>query len=526
MRQILRADYDQIHLLPPSVEDWVGADHPARFVREFVEALDLRAMGLDTLKRDEGGTSYEPALLLSVWLYGYLRRVRSTRALERACREEMGFVWLSGNHRPDHNALWRFWNRHREGIRALFTQSVKVAVELKLVGLVVQALDGTKIMAACSGRGGFDQAHLEKLLARLDQQLNACEADIARTGEDIASGLPAELQRTQKLRTAVQDALQRVREGSAKHVHPQDRQAARMGCDGRNRFAYNAQAMVDTQAQVIVAEDVSADPVDHGLLNPMLQRADAVRAAAGVSATPATLADGGYAGGAQLQRASAAGHDVLTPMPSASSPKRDHPYHAMHFHYDAQRKVVTCPTGRELPLQRMRQRRGQPVEVYRSAKTCEGCAVRAQCTRDRHGRTIDIGPGHAQLVALRERWQYEGTKEYYGLRAPTVEPVFAQVKQQMGFRRWTLRGLAKTKVQWSMICTAWNLQVIYRQWRQDRGNGGAMTPAGGPDPRPHAPSARLRGAKGSAAMPRIAAWIYSLIQTMPRAFSLRVVAVS
>lgn len=67
MRQILRADYDQIHLLPASVEDWVGAEHPARFVREFVEALDLKALGLDNLKRDEGGISYEPALLLSVW---------------------------------------------------------------------------------------------------------------------------------------------------------------------------------------------------------------------------------------------------------------------------------------------------------------------------------------------------------------------------------------------------------------------------------------------------------------------------
>lgn len=487
MRQILRADFEQIHLLPPSVEDWVSADHPARFVREFVEALDLRELGLDQMNREQGGVSYEPSLLLSVWLYGYMRRVRSTRALERACREEMGFVWLSGNHRPDHNALWRFWNAHREGVRKLFTQSVKVAVDLQLVGMVVQALDGTKITAACSGRGGFDQAHLEKLLARLDAQIDQREAEIARAGEQHSSALPKPLQHQRRLRDSVKAALQRVRAGEAKHVHPGDPQAARMSCDGRNRFAYNAQAMVDTQKQVIVAEEVSNAPADHGLLQPMVAKAATVREQVGSEQTPAIIADGGYASGEQLQAVAQTGHDVLTPLPSAMSPQRDHPYHASHFHYDAQTKTVTCPQGRQLPLQRMRTRRGHPVEVYRSAAVCKDCPVRAQCTTDRHGRTIDIGPGHAQLVALRKRWQRPGTTEYYGLRAPTVEPVFAQIKQQMGFRRWTVRGLTKVQTQWSILCTTWNLQKIYQQWRKDRGENGPKTTNPDRGPRPTGP---------------------------------------
>ena len=483
MRQILSADYDQIHLLPPSVEDWVGAEHPARFVREFVGALDLKGLGLDTLKRDEGGPSYEPALLLSVWLYGYLRRVRSTRALERACCEEMGFVWLSGNHRPDHNALWRFWHTHRAGLRALFRQSVQVAFELKLLGLVVQALDGTKIMAACSGRGGFDQAHLEKLLARLDEEVAEREAEIARTGDATTTGLPAELHRTSALREQVKDALRRVRSGEAKHVHPQEPDAARMGCEGRNRFAYNAQAVVDTKAQVIVATQLSNAPTDHALLNPMIEQAKRVRTQLGIAAAPATLADGGYAGGDQLAAATAAGHDVLTPLPSAMKPAADHPYHASHFRHDPERQVVVCPQDRELPLQRVREKRGRQIEVYRRAKVCRDCPVRAQCTSDRHGRTIDIAPGHTALMALRRRWEQPGIADYYELRAATVEPVFAQVKQQMGFRRWTVRGLEKVGTQWSLLCTTWNLQVIYRNWRGRRGGTAPIGPQRGPGPR-------------------------------------------
>ncbi|HWA27306.1 MAG TPA: IS1182 family transposase [Lacunisphaera sp.] len=483
MRQILAADYDQIHLLPPCVEDWVGPEHPARFVREFVAALDLKALGLDTLKREEGGLSYEPALLLSVWLYGYLRRVRSTRAVERACREEMGFVWLSGNHRPDHNALWRFWDAHREGLRTLFRQSVKVAFQLDLLGLAVQALDGTKIMAACRGRGGCDEKDLAELLAQLDTELTEREAEIARAGAAAsAAGLPVGLHRAQTLRTKVRDALDRVRSGQTKHAHPLEPDAARMECDGRNRFGYNAQALVDAKAQVIVAAALTNAPTDTAQLTPLLAQATALRAEIGAQAQPATVADGGYASGAQLAAAAEAGHEVLTPLPSASKDD-SHPYHSAHFRHDPQRRIVVCPQGRELPLLRVREHRGHQIEVYRSAKVCKDCPVRSLCTTSRHGRSIDLGPGHAHLEALRARWKKPGTAEYYELRAATVEPVFAQVKQQMGFRRWTVRGLEKAGIQWAMLCTTWNLQVIYRRWR------GPNSSPSGPVPPQNAPRA-------------------------------------
>jgi transposase len=479
MRRILRADYEQMLLLPPSLEEWIGPEHPARFVREFVAALDLKGLGLDTLEREEGGTAYEPALLVSAWLYGYLRKVRSTRALESACREEMGFVWLTGNQRPDHNALWRFWKEHRDGLRALFTQSVRVAMEMQLVGLAVQALDGTKIAAACSGRGGYDRKHLEKLLSRLDAEITEREQAIERAAEQLDDSLPEHLQKAKQLREQVRAALSRVSAGETKHAHPLEPQAARMPCDGRNRFGYNAQAVVDAQAQVVVAAEVVNAANDQGQLAPMLEQARANCAAP--SATPTTLADGGYATAAQLEAARANGHDVLAALPASWRDTSD-AYHAAHFRHDAQRQIVTCPQGRELPLQRVRLKDGRRVEVYRSAAVCRGCPVRAQCTSDRHGRSIDIAPGQAALAALHERWQHAATHELYGLRAPTVEPVFAQIKQRMGLRRWSVRGLPNVRVQWSLACTSWNLQVIYRHWRRDRGGPAEGTRPRGPSP--------------------------------------------
>lgn len=476
MRQILRADYAQQLMFPPTLEEWVGPEHPARFIREFVAIQDLRGLGLDTLDREEGGTAYDPALLLSAWLLGYQQKVLSTRGLEAACREQMGFVWLTGNHRPDHNALWRFWRAHRETVQQLFRQTVKLAIEMNLVGLAVQALDGTKIAAAASGRGGYDQAHLEKLLSRLDKSVAEYEKQIEQAGNEGTAELPAELRNQVELREKVRAALARVQSGETKHAQPLEPEAARMECDGRNRFGYNAQAVVDAKQQILVAADVTRDATDHRQLTPMIAQAQAN--CEPTAATPTTLADGGYASAGQLSQAQAAGYDALTPLPSSWKDTSD-PYHSAHFHHDPKRNVVACPQGRELPLQRVREKNGRQVQVYRNAKVCKDCPVRDQCTSDRHGRTIEIQPGHEALVALHARWQRQAMAELYTLRAPTVEPVFGHIKQQLGFRRWTVRGLANVQAQWAMLAATRNLQIIFRHWR----NRGMMPDGKNPRPR-------------------------------------------
>lgn len=475
MRQILTADYEQQLMLPPSVEEWVGPDHPARFVREFVEMQDLAKLGMDRVNREEGGVAFDPRLLLGAWLLGHYRKVRSTRALEWACREEMGFVWLTGNHRPDHNVLWRFWHAHRAEIRQLHRQTVKVAMEMGLVGLAVQALDGTKIAAASSGRGVFDQAQLKKLLEQLDVELAEREKEIARAGQEPSAALPAALQGQLALREKVRAALQRVEAGETRHAHPLEPEAARMECDGRNRFGYNAQAVVDAKERIIVAAEVTAAPNDTEQLVRMMAAAQAVCEPA--DATPTTLADGGYVSGTQLQAAEQAGYSVVTPPPS-SWRDTSNPYHAAHFRHDPIKQVVVCPQGRELPRQRVREKNGRQVEVYRSAKVCKDCPVKTLCTKDRHGRTIDIQPGRAAVVEAHARWQQPGHAELYALRAPTVEPVFGQIKQQMGFRRWTVRGHENVSAQWTWLSIAWNLQVIYRHWKKGRAT---------PDARPSRP---------------------------------------
>lgn len=271
MRRILRTDYDQQHLLPPSVEEWVGPQHPARYIREFVQELDFGKVGLKQPNETEGGECYATELLLAVWLYGYWRKIRTTRGLQEACRQDLGFVYLSGNHRPDHHALWRFWAANKTVLRGVFKQTVQVALKLKLVEMVTQVLDGTKIEAACSHWGFHDGPAQRRLLAKLEAIIDELEEAIEQAPPpEQRVVMEAQLAKEQNLRKKVREALAEIEAGEAKHVHREEKGARRMKLPGRNRFAYNAQVMVDAARSVITAQEVVNEENDLRQLWPMM----------------------------------------------------------------------------------------------------------------------------------------------------------------------------------------------------------------------------------------------------------------
>jgi transposase len=187
MAQPITPDYGQQFLFPPALEDWVADDDPARFLREFVDQLDLPALGFAMPVAVEGRPPYHPSLLLKIWLYGYYHRIRSTRKLEIACREHLSLLWLTGLIQPDHNSLWRFWRDNRKALRHIFKQTVQVAVRAGAVGLALQALDGTKIQAACSGPRGWSREYMEKLPGQLDAALEEIEVKVVEENADVES---------------------------------------------------------------------------------------------------------------------------------------------------------------------------------------------------------------------------------------------------------------------------------------------------------------------------------------------------
>lgn len=464
MVEPIEADYEQEFLLPPALEEWVPQDHPARFLREFVAALDLEELGFAQPACTDGRPPYAPSLLLKIWLYGYVQRIRSTRKLEAACREHLSLLWLTGMIQPDHNSLWRFWRANQEAMRAVFKQTVQVAVRSGCVGLALQALDGTKLAAAASGRTGWSKEHMEQLLIALDAALATNELEILQQNadQDATPGyrLPAGLTQRQALREQIKTGLAQLQVDGRQHYHPAEPEARRMKTGEGNRYAYNAQAMSDAQAGIITAAEVTRQESDTGQLAPMIAQAQENLGVAG--AATETLADTGYGAGADLQAAAELNQAVLVP-PAEGAPARDKPYASQHFHYDAATRTVTCPQHRTLDHEGGTTRQGRRVERYRCHH--HGCPVRAECTRDPQGRPIEVHAHTPVVQAMRQRLAEPAAQARYRRRAGLAEPCFARIKQHDAFRRFTVWGFEAVRTQWSLICAAANLRVLYQHWR-------------------------------------------------------------
>jgi len=462
MAQAITPDYGQQFLFPPALEDWVPADHPARFIREFVEQLDLPALGFAMPMAVEGRPPYAPSLLLKIWLYGYFHRIRSTRKLEAACSEHLSLLWLTGLLTPDHNSLWRFWRDHKQALREIFKQTVQLAVRTGAVGLALQALDGTKIQAACSGPKGWRKEYMEQLLAELDGALEDIEGQVHAAnadGEEPGYRLPAGLAERQALREEIQKGLAQLAADGRHHYHPAEPEARRMKVGDTNRYAYNAQAIADAQDQVIVACEATRQENDTGQLVPLIEQA---RENLGAAATATvTVADTGYGSGADLQAASQKQLNVLAP-PLEGKPAGDNPYATACFDYDEAAHTVTCPQGRQLDHEGQTTKNGQRVERFRCHHL--DCPVRQHCTRDPKGRQIEVWPHHEVVQAMRAHLQEPAAQAQWQRRSRIIEPRFAQLKQQDGFRRWTVRGLEGVRTQWSLLCATLNLRVLYKKW--------------------------------------------------------------
>ena len=463
MNNIISADYNQTYLLPPRIEDWIPQNHPARFIREFIASADLNAMGFELGNGIEGRPTYGKELLLSIWLYGYFQKIRSCRKLEDACRDNIGFIWLTGMNRPDHNTLWRFFKKNKKALRKLFSQSVQVAFKADLVGLALHALDGTMIAAQVANRTGLYLKTLEKSLSELEEAIKSIEDEIeaSNTNTDENTNLPEQLQEKTKLKEAVQQALDELNEKGLKHFHSEEPDARMMSLkEGPKAFGYNAQIVVDEENQLIVAQDVVNDGNDMQQLLPMLEN---VKEELGSSADE-TLADAGYATGKSLSEAQEGEHSVIVNLTKALNPDSDEPYRAGHFEYDKEQNCCICPRGEILDYvcTRKNNSRGYILKKFRCKN--KTCPVRKWCSPNKHGRVIEINQYYDAVQKQKKKLKEPENQKMLRKRRHIVEPVFGIIKANHGFRRFTLRGIELAKTQWSLICTAYNLRKLYAHW--------------------------------------------------------------
>jgi transposase len=458
-------------LMPPSLDDWIASDHPARFVAEIVEGLELRAIGIVEVPAVLGAPSYNARMLLSVWIYGFMTRTRSSRKLERACQENIPMIWVAGRQRPDHSTLSRFYKRNRKAMKSVFRATVKLAIEAGLVDFALQAIDGTRI-GTVSKDSLKSREKLRKLREALDQELAAMDAvEKAEEREGPGNDPPRQSRKKlarQQVRERVQEALDELdrREavpGGRNDAHvasTSDPDTALMKTSRGLVGGYNAQAAVDGKAQIVVAADVTSCSSDGEQLLPMLAEVQEM-----TGRQPQTVAaDAGYFDMEAIHTVEESGVDPYVPQPR----KKVKPYDKANFVYDAETDAYGCPAGKTLRFAfRELVAHGKPadVRVYRCAE-CRGCPAfgKPGCTTDHEGRRVKRYAHDAELPQYLDKLRGEKARQVRGLRCSTVEPVFASTKEHLGMLRFLLRGLIHVKAEWHLTCAVHNLLKLWRHW--------------------------------------------------------------
>jgi len=477
---------EQQWLMPPTLDQMIPSDHIVRFVASFVDELDFERLGLAMPVETRGAPAYHPAVLTGACVYGFMTRTRSTRKIERAAHENIPMMWLLGGQQPDHSTLARFFKANCEQMKGLFKETVEVAVGVGLVEFALHAIDGTRISTVSKDKT-LGRKELTLLLQRAEEAIAIFEDEVGQEGdraakEEPVGTMPAELSDAVQLKEKIQEALAEIdkrgreRKTTKKgvldpetgdprgpRVHLADPEAVTM--KGRRGYVvgYNGQAAVDSKAQVIVAADLVASATDNGQMVPMLQE---IKDTAGRLAEETTL-DGGFHSAANLEAVANEPTDVYVPDPVMGRKGRSStrwPYHKDHFEHDPDTDTYRCPEGKALTFayQTVQKRRGNRVIRVYQCHECLRCPRFGECTKDRSGRRIRIGPQDELLKRHRKKMATEEARAKMKLRTAVVEPVFAILREHLGLKRFLRRGLENARAEWYLLCAAYNLRKIWR----------------------------------------------------------------
>jgi transposase len=468
-------DQEQVFLLPPSLNEWVRRDHPARVFSEVIDRIDT-SIFRDV--KDEGRPAYHPKMMLKVLLWGYATGIRSSRKIEERLQQDVVFMWLAGLERPDFRTLCLFRTGNKEGLERVFAEVITFARAMGMGSLGLVAVDGSKVQAN-SGIDSFKSVGQwrEKLqeateeaqriideAERIDREEDAQYGEAIR-GDELPAGLAQVEERIKKIEELLEHARQAGKEEKAK-MSLTDPGASFMHKRTTSIPAYNAQLAV-TEDHLIMHADVTTEPVDVNQVK--IAVAEIERS---VGELPAVVvADAGYCGGENLKHLEGRGIDAYIPEQGERQigtvkRARPHLYCKESFTYDAATDRYTCPQGEELRPAARAQVAGpyhkRALTVYRTKRgVCAGCPRRRQCTTDEKlGRAITRDGYEGYRQRMREKLATERGRTLYGKRKCIVEPVIGQIKTRGGFTQFLLRGIQKVKIEWKIGATAHNLLKI------------------------------------------------------------------
>jgi transposase len=405
--------------------------------------------------------AYHPAILLKIYIYGYLNRIQSSRRLEREAQRNVELMWLTGRLMPDFKTIANFRKDNSKGIRGICRQFVVLCQQLGLFEENLIAFDGSKFKAVNNRDRNFTSAKLKRRMEEIESSINRylTALDAADRKVPTASVLDATRleEKIAKLKTQMKELLVievQLNESPDKQVSLTDPDARSMKTRGNGIVGYNVQTAVDTQHHLIVVHEVTNAGSDRDQLSSMAKQAREAMA----SETLSVLADRGYFKGEEILACHDANITAYVPKPMTSSAKAEGRFNKDAFVYDPTKNEYVCPAGEALIWRFSSVEKGMNMHCYWSSR-CQSCALKPQCTPSTE-RRVRRWEHEAVLEEMQRRMNH--APDMMRVRKRTVEHPFGTLKQWMGSTHFLTRKLVGVSAEMSLNVLAYNMKRVMK----------------------------------------------------------------
>ncbi|MDO9340809.1 MAG: IS1182 family transposase [Bacteroidales bacterium] len=460
----------QINLFPVSLDQSIDPENEVRIIDLFVDSLSIKNYGFRMDYIENGRPAYHPAVLLKLFIYGYLNKVRSTRDLEKECKRNIEVMWLLKCLRPDHNTIANFRKDNPKAIKKVFRATVQIAKHFDLIGGKLIAGDSTKLRAQNSKKNNYNQAKIDRHVAYIDNKLEEYTRALAEHDGDNKQLISEEIAKQQKRKDQYREIEKKLNESGEPQISTSDPESRQiMIRNNITEVAYNVQTTVDAKHNIPLDYKVT-NQNDSKAMGNMVQRAKSILRTNEFTA----LFDKGYHTGSELKTAQDLGIETIVAIPAipSSSQAPDHDYNVEHFKYDQETDTYTCPQGEVLRTNGTwykEHNRRDNVIIFKQYKTrsCKLCPVRSQCTRSKNARVLSRSTFTEYYEMNRKTYQEK--EHLYKRRQAIVEHPFGTMKRQWGFSYiLTKKGISRAGADVGFMFIAYNLRRIVNILTRDQ----------------------------------------------------------
>ena len=478
---------DQMILFSETLDDIIEENNPVRVIDVFVNNLDLDRLKFKQPSLRTGTPPYKPQLFLKIYIYGYMEKIRTSRKLEKECQRNKELQWLTEGLVPDFKTISNFRKNNTAGLKKIFTEFLHFCKSMDLLDLSVVGVDGTKIRASNSmnniyKRDSIDKTE-EKIQSKIDEYLSILEETDQQTEEELKlkkidiAEIQSRLKHSEQYLFKVQSIKKKFEESPELETYYSTDPDSRLQSDkGKIRAGYNPQIIVESKNKLIVGAEITNEAHDINQLDKMTDKVMELKKEVTVKESTTVIFDAGYySEKGILATQTKKGLEIYVSNPKEEKKKKTYKYPNKKgkktnkvptdsytidkFQYDADKNIYICPEGKSVLYKHKEKNSGRESYMYQ-CQSCQGCAVRAECTTNKVGRTIRRSVNAEVMDSYNEKMQTKEGKQILSKRKELVEHPFGTLKRNLGYTYFLLRGTDKVSAEFKFMGFVYNFKRV------------------------------------------------------------------